>query len=198
MTKLSRSADWMSPLTNCGGGFEGVGKREKEREVRLSFFFLLLLSIEEAGAVAATGPSLESQERGKKQDRADGVARSLPFRALEPCLSTQGEGKRGAEVSRAQGRERARLPRAASARSGDRFEKRRGKKNSFLLFASLSTTASAVFFSSSLIPPTTHLEVGLVLDLIEVVQRCAVVQLVKGDDLKGLGGERGERSDGGR
>lgn len=41
----------------------------------------------------------------------------------------------------------------------------------------------------------TRLEVGLVLDLIEIVQRGAVVQLVKGDDLGevlvGRGSERG-------
>ena len=51
----------------------------------------------------------------------------------------------------------------------------------------MTTVASAVFFfpfSFSSPRSTTHLEVGLVLDLIEVVQRGAVVQLVKGDDLR--------------
>lgn len=65
-----------------------------------------------------------------------------------------------------------------------------GKKTISLSLSSLrpatKTKDASVFFLPLFLPvsPQTHLEVGLVLDLIEVVQRCAVVELVKSDDLR--------------
>ena len=97
-----------------------------------------------------------------------------------------------------EGRERGRLARSRPARAIASNERRRKKK--LLVSLSLSTTtttaaAAAVFFLSFfyLSRTTTHLEVGLVLDLIEVVQRGAVVQLVKGDDLEGRDERFGRR-----